>query len=413
MQIAWANALIIMALSVGHAALVVAIVNRLHSLPLSDRTLHRFRQLHDVLLPGLPLLFLWYAGWRGPRLLLGGSWHLLPLSVLAYLAICGTVFLALPIVAWRRRGRTRLQLSNHSQHCDISRRLGMRPIGDGPYQFMARLPGNEAFQLEVSDKEYRVPRLPEEWDGLSILHLSDLHYIGTVGRRYFDELFEMARTLPADLIVLTGDALDRQDLINWLPATLGRLSAPLGCWYVLGNHDSYLPDVEALRRELSRLGWQGLAGRCESVWHRGRELVLCGSERPWMGRQPELRLAPDEAFRLLLSHTPDNLEWARRHHIDLMLAGHNHGGQVRLPGFGPVYSPSIYGAKYASGAFWESPTLLYVSRGIGGRHPLRWNCLPELTRLILRPAPVGLGLDRIAREAAPAGRTNQLRESLA
>jgi predicted MPP superfamily phosphohydrolase len=259
-------------------------------------------------------------------------------------------------------------------------------VGDGRYRFLARLPGNETFQLEVSDKEYRIPRLPAEWDGLSILHLSDLHFIGTPDRPYFDEVIDIARSLPTDLVVLTGDLLDRQDLVAWLPTTLGRLSAPLGCWYVLGNHDWYLPDVEAVRRELARLGWRGLGGYCETVTHRGRNLVLCGSERPWMGRQPDLSGSPQGALRLLLSHSPDNIDWAKRHQIDLMLAGHNHGGQVRLPGFGPVYSPSAYGAKYASGVFWEPPTLLYVSRGIGGRHPLRWNCPPELTRLILRPA---------------------------
>jgi hypothetical protein len=107
-----------------------------------------------------------------------------------------------------------------------------------------------------------------------------------------------------------------------------------------------------------------------------------------MGRQPDLGLVPPEAFRLLLSHTPDNITWARRHRVNLMLSGHNHGGQVRLPGFGPVYSPSQYGCHYASGVFWEQPTLLYVSRGISGKHPLRWNCLPELTRLVLRAADV-------------------------
>ena len=103
-----------------------------------------------------------------------------------------------------------------------------------------------------------------------------------------------------------------------------------------------------------------------------------------MGSQPDLCGAPDNAFRIFLSHTPDNLPWARRHSINLMLAGHNHGGQIRLPLFGPVYSPSAYGAHYASGVFWEKPTLLYVSRGISGRHPLRLNCPPELTRLTLR-----------------------------
>jgi hypothetical protein len=107
-----------------------------------------------------------------------------------------------------------------------------------------------------------------------------------------------------------------------------------------------------------------------------------------MGMQPDLTSVPEDAFRIFLSHTPDNINWACRNSIDLMLSGHNHGGQVRLPGFGPVYSPSVYGCHFASGVFWEPPTLLYVSRGISGKHPLRWNCLPELTRLILRPAVV-------------------------
>src|SRR5262249_2625824 len=158
-----------------------------------------------------------------------------------------------------------------------------------------------------------------------------------------------------------------------LPATLGRLNAPLGCWYVLGNHDWYLSNTDQIRHEFDCLGWRGLAGKAEILEHRGRKLVLCGSECPWMGHQPELPRTDDSAFRLLLSHTPDNLPWARRHAIDLMLAGHNHGGQIRLPGFGPLYSPSAFGTRYSGGAYWESPTMLYVSRGIGGRHPWRWN----------------------------------------
>ena len=103
-----------------------------------------------------------------------------------------------------------------------------------------------------------------------------------------------------------------------------------------------------------------------------------------MGQHPDFGQTPAGAFRLLLSHTPDNVSWARHAQVDLMLSGHNHGGQVVLPLFGPVYSPSVYGCKYAAGTYWQPPTLLHVSRGISGRHPLRWRCRPELTRLTLR-----------------------------
>jgi predicted MPP superfamily phosphohydrolase len=84
-----------------------------------------------------------------------------------------------------------------------------------------------------------------------------------------------------------------------------------------------------------------------------------------------------------LAHTPDQIEWARVHDFDLMLAGHTHGGQIQLPGFGAVLSPSRYGVEYAEGTFYEHPTLMHVSRGISGTRQLRLNCPPELTKLIL------------------------------
>ena len=76
-----------------------------------------------------------------------------------------------------------------------------------------------------------------------------------------------------------------------------------------------------------------------------------------------------------------------------MLSGHNHGGQIVLPVIGPVFAPSQYGVRYASGAFWSDPTLLYVSRGLSGRQPVRFNCPPELTRIILE-SPASRSLEK-------------------
>jgi predicted MPP superfamily phosphohydrolase len=69
-----------------------------------------------------------------------------------------------------------------------------------------------------------------------------------------------------------------------------------------------------------------------------------------------------------------------------MLAGHTHGGQIRLPVIGPIVAPSLFGVKYASGVFYEAPTLVHVSRGVSGLDPIRINCPPEVTKLILRAA---------------------------
>ena len=398
MEFNWLNILIFCGLTLGHAAFIVALVNRVHGWPVPLPVLHYLRLAHDLVILILPAVFAWFCGVQGPGLFFAGSgWHRLPVALLAYLAVCGVVALSLPVITlYRVCRRPPNQVSKQSQIIDVAQELGYRPLGRGPYQLFTHFPGNQFLKLEVLDQEYWLPRLPQEWDGLSILHLTDLHFTGAIDRPFFERVIRIAEGLPADLVVFTGDLLDREDLIEWLPTTLGRLNAPLGCCFVLGNHDSYLNNVEAIRSRLIGLGWHDVAGRSRVVDHRGRLLAICGSELPWMGRQPDLASVPVDAFRLFLSHTPDNIQWARQHKIDLMLAGHNHGGQVRLPLFGPIYSPSAYGAHFASGAFWEDPTLMYVSRGISGRHPLRLNCLPELTRLTLRCALAGQSTARAA-----------------
>ena len=108
---------------------------------------------------------------------------------------------------------------------------------------------------------------------------------------------------------------------------------------------------------------------------------------PWCNLNPESRTLNRDSlpypFRILLSHSPDQLPWAQASGFDLMLAGHNHGGQIRLPYFGALIAPSWYGCRYAGGLYCEPPTLLHVSRGLCGIHPIRLNCPPELALLTL------------------------------
>ena len=94
-------------------------------------------------------------------------------------------------------------------------------------------------------------------------------------------------------------------------------------------------------------------------------------------------------MRILLSHTPDQIEWAQNADVDLMLAGHTHGGQIRLPIVGVSFCPSRFGSRYASGTFYREPTVMHVSRGLAGTRPIRINCPPELTKLVLRPGLPG------------------------
>lgn len=379
----WLNLLTLSLLVAGHTTLWVTFVNRTHALPIHCGTLRHFRHLHDVMIPVFPVVLLWRVGLTGPSLLRGGSWNALGPFWGGILTICaaGTLWLGYVIVRGMTRQLPPLLLSNHSRYLDLARDLGRKPIGDGPYQSLARLPWNEQYQLEANVKTLQLPNLPTEWDGLSILHLSDLHFQGTVTSDYFVRVCEIAAEQPADLVCFTGDLLDNQSLVDWLPDTLGRLRGEHGTFFILGNHDWYQRPDET-RDALARLGWTDVSSRTLTIEIFGRKLELGGDETPWMGTVPGFSRSAD--FRLLLSHTPDHIRRARQAGVDLMLSGHNHGGQVQLPLIGPVYSPSRYGCKYAGGTFWEAPTLLHVSRGVSGRHPLRWRCRPEITRLVLR-----------------------------
>ena len=385
----WLNAAALLILIAGHTELLVAIINRLHGLPIRADILQHARHVHDLLLLVFPPALIGFVGLSGPRLLLGGDWSHLPIAWRLYLTVCaaGAAGLLYSILRHQLRRPPAQLLSVQSQVIDVAAAAGRTLIGTGPFQSLLRFPGNQQFQVEVAHKELHLPRLPAELDGLAILHLSDWHFFGAVDRPYFEFVSELARQQPADLIVFTGDLLDRQELTQWIPTTLGRLSAPLGCLFVLGNHDWSL-DPEPIRAALRGHGWQDVSGRVLDIPHSGCRLLVGGTERPWMGTHPDFDAALTDGssrpLRILLSHGPDCLGEARRMEVDLMLAGHNHGGQVVLPIIGPVYSPSITGCSYAGGTFWRAPTLMHVSRGLSGRHPLRINCRPEITRLILR-----------------------------
>jgi hypothetical protein len=408
----WVNFAVLCLLSVGHAELVVAAINRLHALRLSCATLQRLRNLHDVLLPGVPLAMILFVGLSGPRLLAGGDWSNVPVGWLVWFGLCaiGLVGMAWSAARWWLPKPPACQSGNHSRVIDMVQTLGHHPTGPGKFRLLTRVPGNEIFQVELAEKTLELPGLPRDWDGLSILHLSDLHFFGAISREFF---------------------VDRQDLTAWLPSTLERVTAPLGRYFVLGNHDWFL-DPEATRQAMIGTGWTSVAGRTISIEHRRHILEIGGTERPWMGvrpvfgsgerpapgarppssiHHPPSSPCPQLVFRLLLSHTPDEIHWARTNGIDLMLAGHNHGGQVVLPVIGPVYSPSRYGTRYASGTFWREPTLMHVSRGISGRHPLRWNCRPEIVKLVLRGVARPLLLSRP--ESGTNGRSSHCRAGAA
>ncbi|HEX7448541.1 MAG TPA: hypothetical protein VF306_13400, partial [Pirellulales bacterium] len=163
------NALLLLLLAIGQFELMVAAVNRLHALRLRGPTLRWVRDLHEMLIIALPMVLAWLVGVGGWRLASSEDTRALPWWWTVYLGVCalGTIGFIVSAARFARRRIPAAQLSNDSRLVDLAQRLGYRPLARGPYRMLARLPRNEIFRVEVSDKTYRLPRLPQSWDGLS------------------------------------------------------------------------------------------------------------------------------------------------------------------------------------------------------------------------------------------------------
>ncbi len=373
----------------GHTALWVAMFNRVHALPLPCRLIGALEKVHVLILVAGPVAAIWwcldghgrYASLAG--LLTEQLW------LAGYALICGGMAVFIPVI-WSMRKMTRsgssLPVSNHTQRLDVTREIGHSLIGTRTAFFLSKVPGNQLCELYVHEKVLCHPRLVPALEGLTIGHLSDLHFTGKIKRDYFEYVIDCANELDVDIVAVTGDIVDKDKCIDWIPSTLGRLKSRHGVYFIFGNHDKRVMDMPRLRRTLQEAGLVELAGRSLEIQIAGHRIAFTGNELPWFGPVGELSADQLDAqtFRILLSHSPDQLQWARRRQFDLMLAGHTHGGQIRFPFIGPVVCPSLYGVKYASGIFYEAPTLMHVSRGLSGLDPIRINCAPELAKLTLR-----------------------------
>jgi predicted MPP superfamily phosphohydrolase len=372
--------LIVGPLLVGHVGLFIVATNLLHASGLSDRVLD---MLNLILLGTLVVLSGLIAGQA-----VAGPWATWPWILRAYALAClATALVGLPLTTLLRKGRQLpAGISGKASQVDLAEVEGKESlIGPGKYAWMLRLPGNESFLLKKLEWEIAIPNLPAEWDGLSLVHLTDLHFAPCFRRRFFEAVADEAAAWEADIVAFTGDLIDHDAAHDWIVPVMSRLRGRLGTFAILGNHD-LAHDPGKIRQALGRAGFTDLEGRWLQLDIEGATLAIGGTSFPW-GPRLDPRAMPEADYRLLLSHSPDRFAQAARSGVDLVLAGHNHAGQIRLPLVGPVFMPSLYSRHFDRGFFRSGRTLLYVSQGIAGKHPVRYgDCVPELTRVVLRVA---------------------------
>jgi predicted MPP superfamily phosphohydrolase len=375
---------------VGNAAWWAILVNRTHSLRYDANFLRYLRKLHDAGIILFPPFAFWFIGWSHPGLLNGAS--VAELSSFArgilLLALCGLLPFFWSVARWHTRREPREVLKVASQHFDVlnhcQRDSEEHLVRGDRVPFLAGIPGNEIFCIEVSRKHLRLTGRPPKAGHLprilKVAHFSDTHFTGCPGRRYFEFATQKLCELQPDIFVFTGDLIDDETLFPWAREMFSRLNTVAPGYSILGNHDWRL-DHGSIRQGLVDAGWVDLGGRHKTVSIGDATVLLAGTEVPWIGANPTVPTPTNEDIRILLSHSPDQRNFAQRQQFDLMLCGHNHGGQVVLPLIGPVYAPSRYGVKYAGGIYRYQQMLIHVSRGLGAQEALRLNCCPEITLL--------------------------------
>ena len=375
------NWLLLAAMGLGHGCLAVLAVNILHGIGVPEGTPTRVVKVSCI-------SFLAFVSIGMTVLVVSDSWPEWPIVAQAYAALCiATATLGLPLVTIARALRSLPEgITGRSRTVDL-RETNPRSDSIGPAwdSFWLRIPYNDAFRLELTDWQVERAGLPRALDGLRILQLTDLHLTPAYADRFFEAMLEQAEGFDADLVVFTGDLIDDPTMLDRVVPLLSRFQGRVGKFAVLGNHD-YRTNPEGAMDALRSAGFEVVEGRWTSVDVDGVRLAIGGTSAPW-GPMPDPSKTPEADVRLLLSHSPDSLPWAARQGVDLMLSGHTHGGQYRLPVFGPVILPSRYSRRYDKGFFRKGPTLLYVSLGIAAQHPIRVRCPAEISRFTLR-APV-------------------------
>jgi uncharacterized protein len=253
-------------------------------------------------------------------------------------------------------------------------------------------------EIDVVDRTIAIRNLPTPFHGYRIVQVSDIHLDEYTEPYFLERIVHQVNSLAPDLVLLTGDFITHGSLtfiagnhaLHRCAEILTTLTAPLR-YAVLGNHDVTF-NSRAVIDALTAHSTPVLVNQYVPIERNGARFWLCGVDDPGSSH-PDLDLAipanPDGPV-LLMAHEPDYADEVRAHPrgplVDLMLSGHSHGGQVRLPFLGPLILPPM-GLKYPEGHYRFNQMQLYVNRGIGTVGlPFRLNCPPEITVITLQPA---------------------------
>lgn len=256
--------------------------------------------------------------------------------------------------------------------------------------------GNTA--LELNTYTISSSKLPQSFDGYRIAHVSDLHN-AEMGKDN-EKLLSMLRDADPDMIAITGDLIDSRHTDIEVALQFLRAAAKIApCYYVTGNHEARISEYDELKEAMEAAGVTVLEDAQTEISLTGEFITLIGVNDPSyqtdylfgdaktvMNTKLEELHTEQDRFTILLSHRPELFETYVDHDLDLVLSGHAHGGQFRLPFIGGLVAPNqgLF-PEYDAGIYTEGNTNMLVSRGIGNSIlPFRINNRPEVILIELQ-----------------------------
>ena len=368
-----------------------------------------FLAIPVLIIPAMWMLFSHVKTTHGPELYVSfanmlGLFMLIYIPKLVFVIVKGIDFFIHSIPVKRKPHETGKPISRS----EFMGKMGLA-VASIPFASMIYGMARGRYDFYVKHKEIKYENLPEAFDGLNIIQISDIH-LGNFNYEYHRlyEVVELINKSNPDLIFMTGDMVNNfaEETNGWAPI-FTKMKARIGKYSVLGNHDygdysrwssqhAKNQNLEGIKTAHKRFGFNLMLNTNETLTINGQSISLIGIENwglppfPQYGDLEKAKIGvPDEHFKILLSHDPTHWETEIRDHenIDLTLAGHTHGMQLGIKWKDKQWSPAKWKYNYWDGLYNSGNKYLYVNRGLGFIGiPMRIGMPPEITRITLRKA---------------------------
>lgn len=248
-------------------------------------------------------------------------------------------------------------------------------IGGLVYLYASKI---EIKNYRVHDYKIKSEKITNNFNGFTIVHISDIHYGNTFNKKDLQKLVKMINDSSPDIVVLTGDLIDKNtnmttNKTSIIANELSKIKAQSGKYAITGNHDTKFDEWENI---INNSGFINLNNSYDTIYNKGYESMLIAGVSSFADKESIINKNQKTTnylnsfekdgpiYKILLMHEPDYIDELEDNKYDLILAGHSHAGEIRLPVIGGLF-PKEGAKKYTEGHYKINSSDLYVSNGIG------------------------------------------------